>query len=124
MDYSVGDFKSLAVNVLTSVLDGMGIDRVHIAARSLGGAWALWFGQARPERLDRLVLEGCPAFIEGMKIPVFMRLLSAPALNRVLTKLQPPSVKSTQSIYTQIGHGPAIDRGTILDIYYYGVTSL
>jgi pimeloyl-ACP methyl ester carboxylesterase len=53
-----------------------------------------------------------------MKIPVFMRMLSIPGLNRLMTRIQPVSVESTRAIYRQIGHDVSLDVGQIPDIFF------
>jgi pimeloyl-ACP methyl ester carboxylesterase len=41
------------------------------------------------------------------------RLLTIPHLNRFLIKLLPVNIKTMRNIYSQIGHGPAIEDGRI-----------
>ncbi|MFQ5826994.1 MAG: alpha/beta fold hydrolase [Dehalococcoidia bacterium] len=118
VDYSATDLRSLAVDVLRSVLDALGLERSHLVGNSLGGSWALWFAQACPDRVARMAQIGCPAFIEGMKLLAFMRLLSIPGLNRVMTKLQPMTVKFARNMFRQIGHGASIDAGRIPDVLF------
>jgi pimeloyl-ACP methyl ester carboxylesterase len=44
---------------------------------------------------------------------MFIRLLSIPHLNRFLLRLMPVNIKAMRNIYSQIGHGPAIEDGRI-----------
>jgi pimeloyl-ACP methyl ester carboxylesterase len=50
--YTLDDFA----DHLFGLLDVLGIDHVHLSGESLGGCVAAWMTLARPERVDRLVL--------------------------------------------------------------------
>lgn len=117
-DYSASDLRRLATDVLHSLLDALEIERLPIVASSMGGLWTFWLAQAHPQRVSRMVQLGCPALVEGMKIPPFMRMLSVPRLNRLLTRVMPATVDSARDLYRQIGHGASLDAGRIPDIYF------
>jgi pimeloyl-ACP methyl ester carboxylesterase len=118
VDYSSVDFRSLAVDVLDSVLDGLGIEQLPLVVSSLGGAWGFWLAQARPQRVSRIVQMGCPALVDGMQVPIFMRLLSTRGLNRLMMRIQPASLESVRAIYRQIGHSASLDAGRIPEVYF------
>jgi pimeloyl-ACP methyl ester carboxylesterase len=84
------DYRALAVQVLDSVLEALGIERSPVVANSIGGLWALWLAQSRPQRVERMVLVGCPALIFGTAAPLPMRLLSSRLFNRFLFPLAQP----------------------------------
>jgi 3-oxoadipate enol-lactonase len=50
--YQIADLGS---DVL-SMMDGLGVDRVHIGGLSLGGMVAMWVASHAPERVDRMTL--------------------------------------------------------------------
>ena len=52
VDYTLDDFS----DHLCGLLDEIGAERAHISGESLGGCVAAWMTIARPERVDRLVL--------------------------------------------------------------------
>jgi 4,5:9,10-diseco-3-hydroxy-5,9,17-trioxoandrosta-1(10),2-diene-4-oate hydrolase len=56
-----------AADALLALLDGLGIERVHLLGNSLGGGTAVRFALRHPDRADRLVLMG-PG---GLSINVF-----------------------------------------------------
>lgn len=118
VDYRGSDLRRLATDVLHSLLDALEIERLPIVASSMGGLWTFWLAQAHPRRVSRMVQLGCPALAEGMKIPPFMRLLSVPRLNRLLTRVMPATVDSARDLYRQIGHGASVETGQIPDIYF------
>ncbi len=46
---------------MTSLFNGLGLERAAIAGSSIGGYWALVFALAAPQRVSKLVLLGGPA---------------------------------------------------------------
>jgi pimeloyl-ACP methyl ester carboxylesterase len=77
-----GDYgDERAIEVLTALLDRLGIDRASVAGNSIGGRIAWKLAALRPDRVDRLVLispDGfaSPGFAYGRKpeLPVVLRL--------------------------------------------------
>ncbi|MDM4719415.1 alpha/beta fold hydrolase [Micromonospora sp. WMMA1363] len=53
-----GHFFTYAADTLAGLLDGLGVDRVHLIGNSLGGGTAVRFALRHPDRADRLVLMG------------------------------------------------------------------
>ena len=114
--YSARDLPSLAADVLTSVLDALGIERLAIVGSSLGGAFAFWLAEARPERVVRVVQEGLPAFVEGQRTPLFMRMLMVPPLGRMIAR-QRSTATVGRFILRQIGHGASLDAGRFPPVF-------
>ena len=112
VDYASTDLRTLAVDVLGSVLDALDLTQPAVVGSSMGATWALWLAGARPRGIGRLVQLGCPALVEGMLIPPFLRLLATPGLNRVLARL-PSSDTSVRATLRQIGHGASLDAGRL-----------
>ena len=117
-NYKASSLQNLATDVLRSLLDALEIERLPIVASSMGGLWTFWLAQAHPQRVSRMVQLGCPALVEGMKIPPFMRMLSVPRLNRLLTRVMPATVDSARDLYRQIGHAASIEAGRIPGVYF------
>jgi len=117
VDYRRMPVRQLAAKVVDGVLDHLEIDRIDLVGSSFGGAWALWFALARPARVRRLVLLGVPAFVPGMAIPGFMRMICTPVLGRVIAAM-PPSVGGSKWIHRQMGHGADVVNGTIPAEYW------
>ncbi|MBT8211934.1 MAG: alpha/beta fold hydrolase, partial [Acidimicrobiia bacterium] len=59
------------------VLDGLGIEKAHVVASSLGGHLALRSAAAQPGRLMRMVQMAAPAAVPGQVLPPFMRSLKS-----------------------------------------------
>jgi 4,5:9,10-diseco-3-hydroxy-5,9,17-trioxoandrosta-1(10),2-diene-4-oate hydrolase len=51
-----GNYFTFAADALAGLLDGLGVDRVHLVGNSLGGGTAVRFALRFPERAARLVL--------------------------------------------------------------------
>ena len=104
VNYSeIDDLQVFAVDVLTSVLDALAIEKAAIVASSFGSAWALWFAEAHPERVSRIVHEGCPPFLEGAKPSMFMRLMMIKPLGKMIAK-QTVTEESQEMNFRQLGH--------------------
>lgn len=114
LDYASVDMRARAVDVLTSVLAALGIDRLPIVASSAGGAWTFWLTLARPDAVTRMVQMGCPALVSGMQTPGFMRLLALPGLGSLIARL-PASRGAGRSTMRQLGHAASVDAGRIPD---------
>jgi len=76
----------------------------------MGGLWALWLALDRPERVSSLALLGYPALLLDAGAPFGFRLLGVRGLNRLLFRLQPPSLKQAQRILEQVYGKPAAAR--------------
>jgi pimeloyl-ACP methyl ester carboxylesterase len=77
--------REQAVNIITGVLDGLGIDQVTLVGNALGGMFSLWFALDRPTQVARVVLVGMPAgAIPGPRADLGMGLLTTPVLGRVV----------------------------------------
>jgi 4,5:9,10-diseco-3-hydroxy-5,9,17-trioxoandrosta-1(10),2-diene-4-oate hydrolase len=53
-----GQYFTFAAGALAGLLDGLGIEKVHLVGNSLGGGTAVRFALRHPERAGRLVLMG------------------------------------------------------------------
>lgn len=121
VDYGRMPVRQLATTVVAGVLDRLGIDRIDLVGSSFGGAWALWFALAHPERVRRLVLLGAPAFVPGMMVPGFMRMMCMPLVGRVIAAM-PPSVGGAKWIHQQMGHrAEVLNEGLPPEYWAWGV---
>ena len=100
--HTTGNLRRMAVDFLRQVLDGLEIDRPAFMANSMGGLWTFWLALDEPQRISSMVQIGCPALILGTSAPMPMRLLSIPPLGRLIMKLQPPSAKQVESVFTMM----------------------
>ncbi len=114
------DVANLSASVLThwittildTVLNHFGVRKAVLVGSSMGGYWTLRYTLSRPERVVGLVLEGCPALVEGMVVPAFMKSLTYPVLRWLIPRL--PTTRSyARKMLRDIGHAAAVADGRI-----------
>ncbi len=109
---SVETLPVFADTFIGDVLDALEIARASLVAHSFGGYLGLRAAAAQRERIDRIVLVGCPAFVPHMSIPLFMRFMTVGLMRRMLNAL-PPNERAEKMILRQIGEGASLDAGLI-----------
>lgn len=119
VDYNQADFKSVARGVLRDLLDGLGLERAHLVASSLGAAWTLWFAASDPDRVDRVVVMSAPAFMPDASPSsyAFLRLLSLPVIGAMLCHL-PQTRGAAHATFRNMGHGALLDGPGFPDAFY------
>lgn len=95
-----------ATTFLRQILDRLGLDRPPFVAQSMGGQWATWLAVANPERVATISYVACPAFILNTSAPFPMRLASVPAVNRLVSRLDPPSPAQVRRLMRMVGEEP------------------
>jgi pimeloyl-ACP methyl ester carboxylesterase len=103
----VDTFPRYLAALAADVLDALELERSALVGSSLGGAIALRAAGATPDRVDRIVLLGCPAFVPGWTQPRFFTLLRTPVLGRALMSA-PPTRASVRMGLRQMGHGASL----------------
>jgi pimeloyl-ACP methyl ester carboxylesterase len=109
---SAGTLPAFADTFIVDVLDALGIGRAHLVVHSFGGYLGLRAAAAHPERVDRMVLIGSPAFVPGISVPPFVRLMTLGIVRQIVNAV-PPNERSEKMIFRQIGHGASLDAGRI-----------
>lgn len=104
VNYTGIDLRVFGADLLEQTYQALGLARSALVASSLGGALAFYFTRAHPERVARLVQEGCPAFVQGFHIPLYNIVGSVTSL---LFGSSPPS----RAAFRHIGHAKSIDQG-------------
>jgi len=69
LDYRDIVIRQHAIEVVTSVLDGLELPKAALVGHSMGGFWAIVFALAKPERVTRLLLLGEPAWSGSVAHP-------------------------------------------------------
>jgi pimeloyl-ACP methyl ester carboxylesterase len=87
-------YREAAVAWLDRLLDTLELDTTTLLGHSGGAMWALWYALAHPDRIKRLVLLGPPA-VPKTRCPLPLRLATTPVVGQLLSRLVPPSPKST-----------------------------
>ncbi len=108
----VGAFPRYLTELTRDVLDGLGLEHAALVGSSLGGSVALRSAAAFPDRVDEVVLVGCPAFVPGWCEPRFFNLLRTPILGRLLLSA-PVTGASVRLGLRQMGHSRSLAAGNI-----------
>jgi pimeloyl-ACP methyl ester carboxylesterase len=101
-------YRESAIAWLDGLLDALGLDTTALLGHSGGGAWALWYALARPERVNRLVLIGLPT-LPKTRLALPIRLAATPRVGELLSRLAPPNPKSM----LRFAHYVARERETL-----------
>ena len=107
VDYTTGDYRHRAVEVLTGLLDALDLDQVDLAGSSGGGVWSLWLALDRPERLRRLALVGGCPMLPGGGVPMGLRLFATPGVGELMNRMT-PSPSSVKREMAAMGEGGTI----------------
>jgi pimeloyl-ACP methyl ester carboxylesterase len=110
LDYSRYPYESVTADVLTGVLDGLGIDRTHVIGNSIGTLWVLRLVLAHPSRVGRIVLMGSGPLLSNTRVPAVLRLLASPLGALMLRRV---NVDVLRSMLRQSGHAASLADGRI-----------
>jgi len=83
-------YRDAAVGSLTEILDGLELPETALLGNSTGGAWALWFALAHPDRVRRLVLLGGQPLLPATHVPPPMLAVATPTVGSP-PEMPPPS---------------------------------
>lgn len=109
IDFTEVDIPALATETLGAVLDAHDLEAASFAANSMGGWWTLRFAMARPKRVSRMVLIGCPALLLHTSAPVPMRLVGMPVLGKAMASLMvPTSPAKARDVPGFLGHPKSV----------------
>ena len=112
ISYSETPHNETLPKVLSACLDALGLEKVSVVGSSFGGTCAFWLALRHPESVQRIVLMGCPPFIGGAKMPVFLRLLATPGIGALLCRL-PANRSGTMAFLDAMGQQNAKRAGLI-----------
>ena len=106
VDFPRHRYHDATTHWLDRLLDVLALDTVSVVGHSGGGVWALRYALAHPARVKRLVLIGPPA-MPGTRCPLPHRLMAAPGLGRLLSRV-PPNRKSVLRFAEVMGEGATL----------------
>ena len=98
----IHQFQSFADTLIADVLDGLGLERAHVVATSLGGYFSLRGAAAHPDRVDRVVELGFPVGAPNGPMPLMMRVAGVRSLGRLMARL-PVTSRIARSMIRQLG---------------------
>jgi pimeloyl-ACP methyl ester carboxylesterase len=89
--YRPGAVRDHALALMDGLLDALGFATAPVVAHSLGGAFALWYAAARPERIASLVAIGEPAVaLPGVRVRMPLSALTVPGLGYAMLRSPSP----------------------------------
>jgi 2-hydroxy-6-oxonona-2,4-dienedioate hydrolase len=123
IDHREIDFRKLAVQTISAVMDAFLLDKVPLIGHSIGGQWCLWMALDKPGRVSAVTTLGVPGNIISTKPPFALRLLSIPGLSELMFKLiQPKNPAAALRGLSFMGHSKeTIDNQpeAMNDCYFY-----
>ncbi len=114
ISYAGPSLKETFPKLLVGCLDALGFQAADVVGSSFGGACAFWLALHHPERVHKIVLMGCPPFIPGARMPLFLRLLATPGIGALLSRL-PANRSGTMAFLDAMGQQKAKRAGLIPD---------
>lgn len=121
--FSKKNFEAIGSAMVKSVCDFFKYKSLDVVASSFGGYLVLLSALSRLKQVNKIILLGCPALIEGMKVPFFMKAISSRAGKWLLPKI-PNNRISIRNIMKQLGHGHALKKGLVSDHFVAWYASL
>lgn len=103
--YDGVEVRRHAVRFLGAVLDALAVKKAVLLGNSMGGLWSLWFAGAHPERVEALMLAGCPALFLGTSAPGPMRLMAVPGVGQAMMAVQPGGAEGVRQVLVDVA-GP------------------
>ncbi len=97
--------------LIPDLLDALGVASAHVAATSYGGYFALRAAAAHPDRVDKVVEFSWTVGAPMAKVPLLMRLGSAPGAGWLMARV-PPTERTVRMMLRQIGLGAALESGS------------
>lgn len=100
--YRADTMRSTVVAFLAQAIDGLGLGPCPFVTQSQGSLWTTWLALDQPDRVTAQVQIGCPAHILGTSAPLPMRLMSIPAVGRLLLRSTPPSQRQVERVFAMV----------------------
>jgi len=113
-DYRHVDLRKHAVDLVTSVLDALGLEKVTLIGGSMGGFFSLATALDRPERVHRLVLVGFTVGVTNTASIPLRIICGVPGGARLFTS----NAASLASQRNQYRNMFKIDPDTIPELYF------
>ena len=106
------ELDTFADSMVADALDGLGIERAHVIATSLGGFMTVRSAAAHPDRVGRMVQIGATFGSPMEHIPLVMRLGTLGPIPKLMARM-PANRTAVTSMLKQIGLKDALAAGRI-----------
>ena len=115
--------QSIMVFTIDAVLDHFKVPQLPIISSSFGSGLTLLYALKRSERVSKLIIEGCPALINGAHVPSFIKPMLLPGLKWLIPRL-PATVSIFKRIMTGLGHKYSMEQQFIPNAFINWYISL
>lgn len=85
VDTHARGYRETAVEVTGQILDAMGVEQITLAGSSGGGAWAVWYALAHPERVQRLIIMGSAPLLPKTNAQIVLRVMVTPGIGDLMS---------------------------------------
>lgn len=102
VDFTGVDLRRWFKEMLTSCLDALGIESVHLVGHSQGAMIGMWLALDAPARVRSLVAIGTPAVALGNQVDG-LRFLARPGIGRLLLGMPKPAGSYRNILINTIG---------------------
>jgi pimeloyl-ACP methyl ester carboxylesterase len=102
VDYRGVNLRDWYRDMLTDVLDKLGVDSAHIIGHSQGAMLAMWLALDAPERVRSVVAIGTPAVAFGARLDS-LKFLARPGIGSLMLSMPKPTFMYRRILAQQIG---------------------
>lgn len=113
---SVDDIKEIIISVIDGVMHHFNIREISIVGSSMGGYLSMLYALEKKGNVKKLILEGCPALVEDMNLPTFMKWMIAPVLRWIVPNI-PTSKSLFKQILVELGHGYSVNNNLLQESF-------
>ena len=117
-DYTKIPLKKFAAETIAGIVKQMNITQPNIVGNSFGGYFTLAFAFHYPGLLSKIIIEGMPGYVPGMKLGLFAKLMSLQWFNNMVLKNMKMNRKAVIDNFKRMGHQKSIEEGKIPDVLW------
>ncbi|MBK8505971.1 MAG: alpha/beta hydrolase [Saprospiraceae bacterium] len=117
-DYTKMSFRKFASETIDGVINHLGLPKINLIGNSLGGYFALAYAYYHGEKVNKLILDGMPGSVPGMKFSLFAKMMAYPWFNRMVLKNMKLNRKEAIKSFKSMGHGKSIGQNLFPEIMW------
>ncbi|MBL7872463.1 MAG: alpha/beta hydrolase [Cyclobacteriaceae bacterium] len=117
-DYSKMPFRKFASETIDGVVNHLGIPKINIIGNSLGGYFTLAYAYYHGEKVNKIILDGMPGSVPGMKFNLFAKLMSYSWFNKMVLKNMKLNKEEVIKNFKRMGHDKSIKQNLFPEIMW------